>query len=112
MRRAAGFEKAYDRVVRGWIYQVMQRMAFPEPAVRWVRIMLAGTVARVSLNGHYTAPFPVRCSVQQGSPLFTLLFNITVQPLAAHLRQRLAAGALHWHTPTRWLVGTPIPPAC
>ncbi|GAB4819613.1 hypothetical protein N2152v2_006659, partial [Parachlorella kessleri] len=48
------FEKAYDRVVRGWIYQVMQRMAFPEPAVRWVRIMLAGTVARVSLNGHYT----------------------------------------------------------
>ncbi|GAB4814242.1 hypothetical protein N2152v2_001288 [Parachlorella kessleri] len=89
------FEKAYDRVVRGWIYQVMQRMAFPEPAVRWVRIMLAGTVARVSLNGHYTAPFPVRCSVQQGSPLSTVLFNITVQPLAAHLRQRLAAGALH-----------------
>ncbi|GAB4822218.1 hypothetical protein N2152v2_009264 [Parachlorella kessleri] len=89
------FEKAYDRMVRGWIYQVMQRMAFHEPAVRWVRIMLAGTVARVSLNGHYTAPFPVRCSVQQGSPLSTLLFNITVQPLAAHLRQRLAAGALH-----------------
>ena len=59
------FEKAYDRVVRGWIYLVMQRMAFPEPAVRWVRIMLAGTVARVSLHGHYTAPFPVRCSVQQ-----------------------------------------------
>ncbi|GAB4819619.1 hypothetical protein N2152v2_006665 [Parachlorella kessleri] len=57
--------------------------------------MLAGTVARVSLNGHYTAPFPVRCSVQQGSPLSTLLFDITVQPLAAHLRQRLAAGALH-----------------
>jgi exonuclease III len=89
------FEKAYDRCVRGWIYQVMERMGFPEPTVRWVRLMLAGTMARVSLNGHYTAPFPVRCSVQQGSPLSVLLYNITVQPMAAHLRQQQRAGQLH-----------------
>lgn len=89
------FEKAYDRCVRGWIYQVMERMGFPEPTVRWVRLMLAGTQARVSLNGHYTAPFPVRSSVQQGSPLSVLLYNITVQPMAAHLRQQQLAGHLH-----------------
>ena len=102
------FEKAYDRVVRGWLYQVMGRMGFPEPAVRWARLMLAGTSARVSLNGHYTAPFPVRSSVQQGSPLSTLLFTIVVQPLAAHLRRMVATGAVQ---PILLPDGSPAPPS-
>ena len=101
------YEKAYDRCVRDWIYQVMERMGFPEAVVRWVRLMLAGTMARVSLNGHYTAPFPVRSSVQQGSPLSTLLYNITVQPMAAHLRQQQRAGALR---AIPLPDGTPAPP--
>ena len=87
------FDKAYDRVLRPWLYAVMDRMGFPEPAIRWVRLMLAGTQAQVSLNGHYTDPFPVLRSVQQGSPLSVLLYCIAAQPLAAHLRQAQAAGA-------------------
>eukprot|EP00966_Prymnesium_polylepis_P109966 2544383-Prymnesium_polylepis.1 len=87
-------EKAYDRVVRDWLFRVMERMGFPEPCVRWVRLMLAGTTAQVSLNGHYTPSFPVRSSVQQGSPLSTLLYNITAQPLAAHLRQQVSLGVV------------------
>ena len=101
------FEKAYDRCERGWLYQVMERMGFPEPAVRWVRIMLAGTRAKVSLNGFYTLDFPVRSSVQQGSPLSVLLFNITVQPMAAHMRQLQAQGALQ---PIALPDGSPAPP--
>ena len=80
-------EKAYDRCVREWIFLCMGRMGFPEPAVRWVRILLAGTTARVSLNGHYTPAFPVRCSVQQGSALSCLLYILTLQPLSALLRR-------------------------
>lgn len=101
------FEKAYDRCSREWLYQVMGRLGFPEPSVRWVRIMLAGTVARVSLNGHYTDLFSVRSSVQQGSPLSVLLYNITVQPMAAHLRRQQAAGAL---APIPLPGGAPAPP--
>ena len=43
------WEKAYDRVVRGWLFAVLRRMGFPQLAVSWVRLMLAGTTARVSL---------------------------------------------------------------
>ena len=84
------FEKAYDRCERGWLYRCMERMGFPAIAVRWVRIMLAGTCAKVSLNGHYTGTFPVLSSLQQGSPLSTLLYTITVQPMSAHLRRQQA----------------------
>ena len=72
----------------------MRQMGFPEPAVRWVRILLAGTTARVSLNGYHTPAFPVHASVQQGSALSCLLYPITVQPLAAMLRQWCERGAL------------------
>ncbi len=90
----------------------MERMGFPEPMVRWVRLMLAGTMARVSLNGHYTTPFPVRSSVQQGSPLSVLLYNITVQPMAAHLRQQQLAGHLHAIPLPDGSLGPHLPPTC
>jgi hypothetical protein len=41
------FEKAYDRMDRGWLMQCLQRMGFPAQALRWVRLMLAGTRAGV-----------------------------------------------------------------
>ncbi len=88
------WEKAYDRVVRGWLFVVLERLGFPQPAVAWVRLMLAGTSARVSLAGHYTPVFPVLSGVQQGSPLSCLLFNATVQPLAAALRRLQRAGSM------------------
>jgi hypothetical protein len=88
------WEKAYDRVVRDWLFAVMQRMGFPAATVSWVRLMLAGTTARVSLGGHYSAAFPVLSGVQQGSPLSCLLFNATVQPLAAAVRRLQQQGVM------------------
>lgn len=88
------WEKAYDRVDRGWLLAVLERMGLPSQAVSWVRLMLAGTTARVSLSGHYSAAFPVLSGVQQGSPLSCLLFNATVQPLAAAVRRLQRQGAM------------------
>lgn len=89
------FVRAYDRMLRPWIFQVMRAMGFPRRAVLWVQLLLAGTTAQVSLNGHYTVPFPVRRSVQQGSPLSVILYTITAQPLAAALRRATAQGLFH-----------------
>ena len=100
------FRKAYDLVVRRWIALCLQSMHFPAAAVAWVRVMLAGTVARVSLNGHYTAAFPVLSGVQQGSPLSCVLFNVTVQPMAAALRRLQQQGVMR----PIMLHGTPAPP--
>ena len=102
------YEKAYDRCNRDWIFQVMEHMGFPELSVRWVRLLLAGTMARVSLNGYYSPTFPVRNSVQQGSPLSTLLYVISAQPMAAHLRQQQACGVISAITLPD---GSPAPPS-
>ena len=102
------FEKAYDRCDRPWVYMVMRQLGFPEPTVRWVQLMLAGTVARVSLNGHYTPTFPVLSSVQQGSALSCFLYIISAQPLAALLRQQQAAGLFQ---PILLPDGSPAPPS-
>lgn len=101
------FRRAYDLVLRPWIFKVMRKMGFPRRAVRWVQVLLAGTTARVSLNGHYTDPFAVLRSVQQGSPLSVLLYCITAQPLAAALRRAAAQGRfLTYSLPD----GSPAPP--
>jgi hypothetical protein len=52
------FEKAYDRMDRGWL---MQRMCFPAQAQRWVQMMLAGTRAGVVYHGYMSPCLPVYC---------------------------------------------------
>lgn len=92
------FRRAYDVMLRLWIFEVMRAMGFPRRAVLWVQVLLAGTCAQVSLNGHYTDAFPVRRGVQQGSPLSVLLYVIAAQPLAAALRRAHAQGSFHTYT--------------
>jgi hypothetical protein len=81
------FEKAYDRVDRGWVVACMGALGFGPVAISWVQLLLRGTVARCLFNGWRTAAFSVRSGVAQGSPLSPLLYVIAAQPLAARMRQ-------------------------
>jgi hypothetical protein len=83
------FEKAYDRMDRGWLMQCLQRMGFPAQALRWVRLMLAGTRAGVLYHGYMSPWFEVLSGAAQGSPLSPVLYI-----LAAKLRQLQAAGRI------------------
>lgn len=102
------FVRAYDRLLRPWVFQVMRAMRFPRRAVLWVQLLLAGTTAQVSLNGHYTDPFPVERSTQQGSPLSVLLYLVAAQPLAAALRRAASQGLFHTYSLPD---GSPAPPS-
>jgi hypothetical protein len=88
------FEKAYDRLDRGWLMLCMERMGFPPVALRWVRLMMAGTRAGVFYHGHLSPWFEVLSSAAQGSPLSPMLYVLAAQPLAARLRQLQAAGVV------------------
>ena len=88
------FEKAYDRLDRGWLFRCMERLGFPAPAVKWVRLMLAGTRAGVLYHGHLSPWFEVLSGAAQGSPLSPLLYVLAAQPLAARLRRLQAGGVL------------------
>ena len=80
------FEKAYDRLDRGWLELCMQRLGFVEGARRWVRILHGGARGRVLFNGWRSRPFAINSGVAQGSPLSPLLYVLAAQPLSALLR--------------------------
>ena len=102
------FEKAYDRMDRGWVLQVMEAMGFGNRVRRWVQLLQDGTCAAVQYNGWQTPRFPVRGGVPQGSPLSPLLYIIAAQPLAARLRQIQQAGLIR---PILMPDGSPAPPS-
>jgi exonuclease III len=89
------FEKAYDRVDRGWLYQCMTAFGFGPRAVAGVRLMLQGTCASVLYNGHRSRTFPVNRGLAQGSPLSPLLYVLIAQPLASRLRKLQQTGMIH-----------------
>ena len=62
------FEKAYDRVCRGWLAACMERMGVGPHARRWVRLLLEGTTATVAVAGAASRRFAVRAGAAQGSP--------------------------------------------
>lgn len=88
------FEKAYDRLDRGWLFRCVDRLGFPAEVGRWVRLLLEGSVAGVSYHGFLSPLVPVLSGVAQGSPASPMLYLIAAQPLAARLRQVQAAGLM------------------
>ena len=80
------FEKAYDRLDRGWLLRCMHALGFGAGATRWVSVLLAGTQAAVLLNGFRTPSFNIYSGLSQGSPLSPILYIIAAQPLASFLR--------------------------
>jgi exonuclease III len=89
------FEKAYDRLNRGWLLRCMEAMHFPESSRRWVRLLLAGTQGCITFNsGHRSRVFDIPSGCAQGSPLSPLLYVIAAQPLAARCRQLQREGRI------------------
>ncbi len=101
------FEKAYDRLDRDWLRRCMETMCFPESSMRWVRLLLAGTMGRIVFNGgHRSRVFDIPSGCAQGSPLSPLLYVIAAQPLAAKCRQLQREGSI---SSIRMPDGTPAP---
>ena len=80
------FEKAYDRLDRGWLFQSMASLGFPASAMRWVQLLLQGHCRRIM----YNRGFRSRSSIESGCagwPASPLLYVLAAQPLAAKCRQ-------------------------
>ena len=101
------FNKAYDRVHRGWLFKCMAALGIPAACCRWVQLLLQGSQAYITYNGHRSRVFEVPAGCAQGSPLSPLLYVISAQPLAARVRQLQAQGII---APIPLPDGTPAPP--
>ena len=88
------YNKAYDRVHRGWLQRCMEALAVPAPAQRWISLLLEGSRAQIIYNGFLSRAFPVLAGCAQGSPLSPLLYVMTAQPMAARCRQLQHTGLI------------------
>ena len=88
------FNKAYDRVHRGWLFQCMAALAIPEACCRWVKLLLQDSQAWICFNGWRSRDFMVPAGCAQGSPLSPLLYVISAQPLSARFRQLQSLGLM------------------
>ena len=88
------FNKAYDRIHRGWLQRCMAALGVPACAQRWVNLLLEGTRGQIVYNQFLSRIFPIPAGCAQGSPLSPLLYVMAAQPLAARCRQLQAQGRI------------------
>ena len=79
-------QKAFDRVHRGFMFRVLERMGFSQVFVGWLQILYAEVRSMVTVNGHLGKVFRVHSGVRQGCPLSPLLYILYIEPLGAAIR--------------------------
>ena len=88
------FEKAYDRLSREYLWQVLRRLGFGDAFIHAVQVLNADACALVVFNGHRTARFRLESGVRQGCPLSPLLFAIATEPLRASITRSPEPGLI------------------
>ena len=79
-------EKAFDRVDRGFLMDLLIRFGFGSSFCRWISTLYSGANMRIILNDRLTAPIPLLRGVRQGDPLSPLLYVMCVEVLACQIR--------------------------
>jgi hypothetical protein len=80
-------EKAYDKILHGYLWEVLRNFGFPEHFINIVRALYDHAVTMVLINGELSDPFNIWRGMRQGDPLLCLLFNIAIEPLAEMIRK-------------------------
>ncbi|GAA6080862.1 uncharacterized protein LOC115161469, partial [Tachysurus ichikawai] len=88
-------EKAFDRVSHTFLFTLLERMGFGPGFVAMVRLLYAGAVSRVIVNGHRTGLIEQCGGVRQGCLLSPLLYVLYLEPLAERLRREPTFQGLH-----------------
>ena len=79
-------EKAYDKILHPYLWQVLKKLEFPERFIRIVQTLYENAETTVMINGELSHPFIIRRGVRQGDALSCLLFDIAIEPLATAIR--------------------------
>ncbi|CAI5995141.1 unnamed protein product [Closterium sp. NIES-65] len=82
------FRKAFDSVARGYLFDVLRKMGFPEAYVKWVEGLHQGASTRICNDGSLGEEVPVSTGVRQGCPLAPYLFLCAIEPFYQEARRR------------------------
>lgn len=79
-------QKAFDQIEWPYMLKTLKQFGFGESFIEWVKIIYLKPVSSILTNSDSSQPFELRRGVRQGDPLFPLLFDITLEPLAIGIR--------------------------
>lgn len=79
-------EKAFDRVNRMFLMELLDRFGFGSDFCRWISTFYLGANMRIILNGWLSRPIMLMRGVRQGDALSPLLYILCVEALACQIR--------------------------
>ena len=91
------FAKAFDTVEWEYMFSTLTHFGFQDSFMKWVRTLYTNITCKIYNNGWLSAPMHITIGIRQGCPLSALLFVITVETMAARLRQEEAVHGLKFH---------------
>lgn len=81
-----------------WTYMmaVLKKLGFGPTFIGWVRLLYSEPLAQVVINNKISEIFTLGRGTRQGCPLSPLLFALSLEPLAAWIRQDRMLRGLKW----------------
>ena len=83
------FQKAFDNVEWGAIFQVLEKLGFGEYFQKLVKVLFKDPVSCVMNNGYWNGFFELQKSTHQGDPASALIFLLVVEALCCSLRNNV-----------------------
>ena len=91
------FAKAFDTVEWNYMFATLKHFGFKSSFIKWVKTLYANITCKISNNGWLSESLNISRGIRQGCPLSALLFVITVETMAARLRQEESLHGLKFH---------------
>ncbi|CAI7762482.1 unnamed protein product [Closterium sp. NIES-53] len=82
------FQKAFDSVSRDFLFEVLEKMGFPQRFVGWIKGLHQDTTTKLLINGWLGQGVDVVSRVRQGCPLVLYPFLCALEPLALEVEKR------------------------
>ena len=79
-------EKAYDKITHPYLWRILEKFAFPVEMINTIKSLYGDAPTSVMVNGVISDPFIVARGVRQGDPMSCILFDLSIEPLAANIR--------------------------
>ena len=75
-------KKAYDRIKLEYLWKTLEAFNLPKCFIKTVKALYQNAKTKIAINGFLSNPYKIKHSICQGDPLFCLLFNLGIKPLA------------------------------
>jgi exonuclease III len=82
------FYKAYDTVIRDFLYSIMTVMGLGGGFLTWVKLLLTNTAAAALVNGYLSPQAQYTAGVRQGCPLSPQLYLLVAQAMLSYLKAK------------------------